>query len=340
MTEGKLNILIDISFGSTGKGNVAAYLSHRNKIDLAISNHGSNSGHSIIYNGEIKIVKMLPISGIDNENSQIILGSGSVLDLCILLKEIEEFKVADRIMISPTAPVINDYCKEYEKEHLQYIASTFQGVGAAVGLKAMRSQRIKLAKDYPELQKFICKNYSDVIINRIDKLNETGLVEIAQGWGLSIDTEHYPFCTSRPVNVGQALAYLDVPHTLVGNVIGVARTYPIRVGNVPNGYSGDTYVDSKEISWEELSKKIGRNVSELTSVTKRIRRVFTFSKQLFETAVYRNGVDILFLTFVDYLLEEEKQEFVEYLTSDRFKFKEIYFVSGFWNFDKNIMRIK
>lgn len=340
MQNGKLNILIDVSYGSTGKGNVAAYLADRNKIDLALSNHGPNSGHSVIYNDEIKVVKMLPISGIYDKNSTIFLGSGSVIDINILLKEIKEFDVADRIMISPFAPVVNEYCKEYEREHLQYIASTFQGTGAAIGLKTMRSQRIKLAREYKELKKYICNNYSDVIINRIDKLNETGLIEIAQGWGLSIDTEHYPMCTSRCVNVGQALAYLDVPASIVGNVIGVARTYPIRVGNVPNGYSGDTYADSKEISWEELSKKIGRNVSELTSVTKRIRRVFTFSKQLFETAVYRNAVDILFLTFVDYLLEEEKREFVEYLTSNRFKFKEIYFVSGFWDWEHNIQRIK
>ena len=339
MQNGKLNVLIDVSYGSTGKGNIAAYLASKHKIDLAISNHGPNSGHSIIYNDEVKVVKMLPVSGIYDKNSTIFLGSGSVIDIDILLKEIKEFDVADRIVISPFAPIVNDYCKEYEKEHLQYIASTFQGTGAAIGLKAMRSQRIKLAREHKELDKYIGDNYSDVIRNRIN-LDETGLVDIAQGWGLSIDTEFFPFTTSRCVNVGQALAYLDVPHTLMGNVIGVARTYPIRVGNVPNGYSGDTYSDSKEISWEELSKKIGRNVSELTSVTKRVRRVFTFSKQLFEMAVYRNSVSILFLTFVDYLLEHEKQEFVEYLTSDRFKFKEIYFVSGFWNWDTAIQRIK
>ena len=340
MIKGKLNVLIDISLGSTGKGNVAAYLTSNNKIDIAASNHGSNSGHSIVYNGETKVVKMLPISGIYDVDSTIVLGSGSVIDLDILLKEIEEFGVADRILISPTAPVINEYCKEYEKEHLQYIASTFQGVGAAVGLKAMRSQKIKLAKDYKELDKYISNNLPDVVINKIDKMSGTGLVEIAQGYGLSIDSEHYPMVTSRCVNVGQALAYLDVPASIVGDVIGVARTYPIRVGNVPNGYSGDTYADSKELTWEELSNKIGRKVSELTSVTKRIRRVFTFSKQLFETAVKRNGVDVLFLTFVDYLLEKEKEEFVNYLTSDKFNFKRIFFVSGFWDFDKNIERIK
>ena len=340
MVEAKLNVLIDISLGSTGKGNIAAYLASKNKISIAASNHGSNSGHSIIYKGETKVVKMLPVAGIYDVDSTIVLGSGSVIDLDILLKEIEEFGVKDRVLISPTAPVINEYCKEYEREHLQYIASTFQGVGAAVGLKAMRSQKIKLAKDYEELNNYISYNLPDVVINKIDKMNGTGLVEIAQGYGLSIDSEHYPMVTSRCVNVGQALAYLDVPASLVGDVIGVARTYPIRVGNVPNGYSGDTYVDSKELSWEELSTKIGRKVSELTSVTKRIRRVFTFSKQLFETAVRRNRCNILFLTFVDYLLEEEKKEFVSYLISDKFNFKEIYFCSGFWRWSENIERIK
>ena len=269
-----------------------------------------------------------------------LLGSGTVIDLEIVQKEIKEFEVGGRILISATAPVVNEYCKEYERENLQYIASTFQGTGAAIGLKAMRSQKIRLVKDYPELEKYCHFHIADVILNRIGKHKYTGLCEIPQGYGLTVDSELYPFTTSRIVNVGQALAYLDVPASVVGDVIGVARTYPIRVGNVPTGYSGDTFFDSKELTWEELSNKIGKKVLEMTSVTKRVRRVFTFSKYLFEMAVNRNGVNVLFLTFCDYLLPDEREEFIKYLTSSKFDFKEIYFVSGFWNWDTNIEKIK
>jgi len=286
------------------------------------------------------VVKMLPTSGIYCKDANILLGSGTVVDLTTLQKEIKEFDVTNRILISATAPVVNDYCREYEREHLQYIASTFQGTGAALGLKAMRSQQIKLVKDCPELEKYCHHHIADIILNRIGKHKYTGLCEIPQGYGLTIDSELYPFTTSRIVNVAQALAYLDVPTNIVGDVIGVTRTYPIRVGNVPTGYSGDTFFDSKEVTWAELSNKINRQVLEMTSVTKRVRRVFTFSKYLFEMAVRRNNVNILFLTFVDYLLPKERREFIDYLTSSEFNFKEIYFVSGFWEHAKNIAKIR
>lgn len=340
MQSGKMNVMLDLGFGSSGKGNIAAYLGSNNEFDLCIANGGPNAGHSIVHNSETKVVKFMPTSGIYCKGANIILGSGSVIDIDILQKEIKEYDIADRLLISATAPVVNDYCRDYEKEHLQYIASTFQGTGAAIGLKAMRSQKIKLVKNYPELERYCHHHIADVILNRIEKHKFTGLCEIPQGYGLSVDSEHYPMVTSRPVNVGQAVAYLDIPPYLVGDVIGVARTYPIRVGNVPTGYSGDSYFDSQELSWEELSNKIGKKVLEMTSVTKRVRRVFTFSRYGFEQAVRRNGVNVLFLTFCDYLLPDEREEFIKYLTSSKFNFKEIYFVSGFWEFEKNIEKIK
>jgi adenylosuccinate synthase len=253
-------------------------------------------------------------------------------------EEIAKYDTVQRTLISQFAPVVDEHCREYEREHLKYIASTFQGTGAAIGLKAMRSKDIRLVRDIPALQYHRC-HFSDHLIKEIDE-GKTGLVEICQGYGLTVDSEHYPYTTSRCVNVGQSLAYLDVPPRMVGNVIGVARSYIIRVGNVEGGTSGDTFVDSTEISWEELSQRLGRPVKELTTVTKRVRRVFTFSRKLFERAVLRNGVDILFLTFVDYLHPKEQADMRDYLLSSKFNFKQIYFVHGFGNFGKNIELIK
>jgi hypothetical protein len=133
------------------------------------------------------------------------------------------------------------------------------------------------------------------------------------------------------------LAYLDIPYTLIGDVIGVSRVYPIRVGNVEGGKSGDVYSDSHEISWEELSAKIGRPVKEMTTVTKRVRRIFTFSKQGFNLGVRRNGINVMFMTFVDYLTEDEQNALYLYLRD--FNFDEVYFVSGFGNFPQTIKSI-
>lgn len=338
MQKGKVNFLIGLSFGSEGKGNVAAYLAKKNDFDLAISNHGPNAGHSCMLGGESKVVKMVPVAGIYNKKTNVLLGSGSIIDEAVLLREIDEYGMADRINVSAFAPVVNEYCKEYEREHLQYIASTFQGTGAAVGLKCMRSQKIELVKDRPALEKYCHYHVPDIIINRIGEHSHTALCEIAQGYGLTIDSEHYPRVTGRIVNIGQALGYLDIPASLVGDRIGITRTYIIRVGNVEKGSSGGTFYDSKEVTWEELSQKLGRDTIEFTSVTKRKRRVFTFSKALFEMSVRRNDINVLFISFWDYLDDKERGEFLDYIK--KFKFKEVYTVSGYWDFDKNIERIK
>jgi adenylosuccinate synthase len=341
LQKGKLNFLIGLSYGSEGKGNVAAYIGEKCDFDFAISNHGPNSGHQFRDENDVtQTVKMLPVCGIVNKKPTIMLGSGSVIDINRLKLEMEQFNCADRVVISPTAAVVNDYCRDYEREHLKYNASTVQGTGAAIGLKAMRSPNIKVAKQEEQLQPYCRFDLSEAIIYGAENFGLTSLCEIAQGYGLSVDSEHYPFCTSRAVNVGQALGYLDVPSHLVGSVIGVARTYNIRVGNVEGGNSGNVFDDSKEVSWDEMSQKLGRNVLDMTTVTKRVRRVFTFSKSLFEMAVRRNGVDILFMTFWDYLNNEERKDMTDYLTSSKFNFKEIYTVSGFGHFDKFITRIK
>ena len=339
LKQGKINILIGNSFGSEGKGNIAAYIAKNCGPDICISQNGPNAGHQYINDdGIVKTMKMLPVSGVVAKNSRIILGSGSVIDVKRLFEEISDNPGVDkRLWISPTAVIVDDYCKEYEKEHLQYIASTFQGTGAAIGLKAMRSQKIKLAKDVEELKPYVVPNIPEYVINMMNK-GYKALAEVSQGIHLSVDSNFYPYCTSRPVNVGQMFAYLDVPVTMVGNVIGITRSYWIRVGNVANGQSGDVYPDSKELTWEEVSTRISRPVKELTTVTKRVRRVFEFSKQGFELGIRRNGINIIFLSFADYLTENDKYLAKTYLTK-QFNFDRVYFCNGFGNFDSNIVRI-
>ena len=336
---GKVNILIDNCFGSCGKGNVAAYLAERYpNLSVCAYVGGPNSGHQYIdKNGEVQTIKMLPVSGILTK-AKIVISPGTIIDVDRLLMEVEKYGVGDRLMIAPTAPIVDDFCRQYERDHLQYISSTFQGTGASLGLKTMRSDKVKLAKDIPALKQWLNWNTSDVIIDAANR-GETILSETSQGIHLGIDTCWYPFTTSRQVNVGQTFAYLDVPLSLLGDVVGLARSYWIRVGSVENGYSGDTYPDSHEVTWDDISKKLGRSVLEKTTVTKRTRRVFTFSKIGFELGVRRNGINVCFLTFVDYLNETEKEEMRRYLTSKQFGFDEVYFVSGFGNFDQNIKRV-
>ncbi len=334
--------MIDAAFGSSGKGNIAAYLAEQygDNLDICVSQNSMNAGHCFVdENGEKQILKILPVSGVIAKNSTIVIGSGAAFTLDRLFEEVDKYGCRDRLVISPTAVIIDEACKKYEQENLRYVSSTMQGVGAAFAMKTMRSPDIKLAKDIKELEEFVQQDIPEYIIATVTA-GGTVFAEIPQGIGLSIDGGFYPYCTSRPINVAQAFAYLDVPVSLIGDVYGLGRAYIIRVGGVDEFTSGPTYEDSEEISWEELSKKLGKEVKEFTTVTKRVRRVFTFSKIGFERGVFRNGINICFLTFADYLNDQEKKDMIDYLTSDTFGFKEVYTCSGFGDFKTNIQRVK
>ena len=78
--------------------------------------------------------------------------------------------------------------------------------------------------------------------------------------------------------------------------IGVARTYPIRVG----GTSGPGYLDQEELSWEQVGQP-----EERTTVTNRIRRVFEFSAMQIAEAIRQSGPNEIFLNFCNYQTEQE-----------------------------------
>lgn len=146
------------------------------------------------------------------------------------------------------------------------------------------------------------------------------LHEGSQGFGLSINHgPHFPNCTSRDCDTATAMSYMAVPPKSVNNVWGAIRAgHYIRVGNVVEngntvGYSGDGYADSREITWEELGTSAGMPPSEikklsereLTTVTGRLRRVFTQSDTGLADAVRTCGVTALAVNFIQYISWED-----------------------------------
>ena len=141
------------------------------------------------------------------------------------------------------------------------------------------------------------------------------LHEGSQGYALSIDHgSQYPNCTSRNCSLQAAMDYMAIPPQLVGDVYLNLRTFPIRVGNVVEdgkqlGYSGDFYSDCQELTWEQIAEQSGMPEEEKkilaererTTVTKRIRRVATFSWIGLRDAVQTNGVTKISANFIQYL---------------------------------------
>jgi adenylosuccinate synthase len=132
-------------------------------------------------------------------------------------------------------------------------------------------------------------------------------VETAQGWSLGINSGFYPYTTSRECSVTQALADLGVSPRAHRKSVACVRTYPIRVGNTHDGYSGDVYPDQHEVTFEDLDQ-----TPELTTVTQRVRRIFTWSPTQYAQMLLANEPDGIFINFVNYLPEAKQEAFVNH----------------------------
>lgn len=332
MKKGKLNMVIGLQWGSESKGKLAHYLAVHDKVDVAVCNFGPNAGHTIVGDdGESKVFKMLPVST-SVPGVRILLGPGSVIDVPRFLSEVERENAWGRVKVHPFATVICPENIEYERESLGRIASTLQGTGAARGMKVMRHPNTKMAKDVAVMVDFMADTV-DLLHGYLDA-GLSCMYEGAQGFDLSLNHgTRYPYVTSRDCDTSSLAGELGVPPSMVGDVYGCLRTYPIRVGHLmvgdhKVGDSGPCYPDQKETTWEAVRFKSGSAVSleEKTTVTKRVRRVFTFSFRQLRRAMRRCAPTHLFVNFVNHLHvgDREKRTWAELSQETKHFIKDLY----------------
>jgi hypothetical protein len=240
-------------------------------------------------------------------------------------------------------------------------------------MKILRHPDVVTVDQVNELKPFIA-NTNQLVVDWV-RQGQTGLLETAQGFDLSIDLLYtdtegrvqklYPYCTSRNINPLAFAGASFIPHKFLGNVLMNLRTFPIRVGDASTlgskmvlkfddgsehpigegigcmiqdytthktsimqpdetkallkedhelylgnkrirgvyvvGSSGGIYPDQKELSWEEVSAYAGIPVEEKTSLTKRIRRVFSFSNMQLANSTMACMPDFISINFVNYL---------------------------------------
>ncbi len=305
MKSGKLNLIIDMQFGSTGKGLLASYLATFNHIDLAVSNLSPNAGHTFEYKSGFAVSKQIPIGCIINKRCGAYLTAGSIINIDLLFEEMEKFDISeDRIVIHPNATIITKediYNESIPLSSVGIIGSTMSGTGFALANKIRRSA--KVAKDY---ESCILKQMVRTIdLHQLMDADCTLLMESSQGFDLSLNGSFYPHCTSRDITVSSLLNDAQVHPHYLGDVYGCMRTYPIRVGNIMFenevlGYSGDFYKDSVETSWEALGLS-----NELTTNTKRVRRVATFSELQYKRALDILRPDHIFCNFMNQVKDQK-----------------------------------
>jgi adenylosuccinate synthase len=300
-------VLVDGQYGSTGKGVAASLLAAYSveaglDIDIVTSNAGPNSGHTgILADGTTWINKQIPIatSVLDHLGKPAkltYLNGGAVIDVDGLVQEWR--KLSDEgqksVWVHPHAAVVRDEDRDANTSMVRNIASTGKGTGPAAAARMLRTGRV-----YSHLLPLGDIPSASPVSNPMDSQNNVVLVETSQGFSLGINSGFYPHCTHRECTVTQALADARISATDLRQVMMVVRTYPIRVGNT-QGSSGGHYPDQEETTWEA----IGQN-PEYTTVTKRMRRVFTWSRIQFCEALYINRPTIVMLNFANYLKRSE-----------------------------------
>ena len=283
-------VLVDGQFGSTGKGVIAGALAEcfHDHCDIVVSNAGPNSGHTSYFGGEKIVLKQLPtfavIAGLMGTSIDVFLNAGAVIDKHVLHRE--EGKHGITAIVHPHAAVIDDAMKRNDVSNVVGIASTGQGVGPALERKL---RRVPDAVVGPGDGRYVGSFVGLLKYQR-------AFFEVSQGYSLGINAGFYPNTTTRECTVSQALADAGLPPSYLRQTLMTVRTFPIRVGSTENS-SGGCYNDQRELTWDSFPDV----EPELTTVTGRVRRIFTWSAQQFRCALEANNPDVLFVNFMNYL---------------------------------------
>lgn len=315
-----VHAIVDGQFGSTGKGLFASYLAEvalENNLAFAatISNAGPNSGHTFYVDNEKHVLKQLPSFAVAQSlmgayTPTILLSAGAIIDPEILIAEAEKYNVD--ILVHPNAAVITDHDKETEHGgSIAAVAGTRSGTGAALARKVFRDPKAiagNVLKDYPIPSNVRIERTEFFIFP--DKYRY--MMEVSQGFSLGINSQFYPKVTSRECTVMQGIADARVSPKYVADTYMVIRSFPIRVGNVDGHSSGDMYYDQQELNWSDIGVD-----AELTTVTQRERRVFSFSvSQVFE-AVKANTPSAVLVNFMNYLDSKRQEHLIKMVSEIR-----------------------
>lgn len=316
--QGKANIVVGGQWGSEGKGKLFGWLYNEfPEISVAVSDFTPNTGHTYIDDDGNKYVsKVIPIGMAFKSVRDIIIGPHAVFDIDRFKEELFMFRNAGgnhtNIHIHPLASIIRPQDIAQESRHLPHIASTMQGSSAAAVSKIARDpQRVYFARDCQYLKGMV-KDTHQLMQNFLG-VGRTALIETGQGFDLGLNHGYeWPYVTGRDCMLGRWLDNAGVHPRQLGKIVVALRTYPIRVGNVEGGTSGPCHDDQREIDWGLISKRMGKEIIEYTTVTKRVRRVFTWSFSQVDRMCRFIKPDFAFLNFVNYLRSgEEYQRFIK-----------------------------
>jgi adenylosuccinate synthase len=286
-------VIVGGFFGDEGKGKIVSYLAIKDKPKIAVRGGvGPNAGHTVVYKGVENKLRMLP-SALINKDTKLMIGAGVLVDPKVLIREIEQFNVSNRVTVDRQCGVIEEKHIEKDRSDMYLkgkIGTTGTGCGPANVERIMRVAR--LAKDVPSLSKYI--GDVSLLVNEALSNGETVHVEGTQGTYISLYHGTYPYVTTKDVTASAICSDIGIGPTAVNNVIVVFKAYVTRVG------AGDL---PGELSEEESEK---RGWLERATVTGRTRRSAPFNYELAKRAVMLNSATQVAVTKFDILFPTTK----------------------------------
>lgn len=314
MSRGDILAVVGAQYGSEGKGNIVAHIANDYQVHVRVG--GPNAGHSFKSDGRTWKMQSIPCGWI-NPEATLVIGRGALISIDQLVKEFEELgdagiDLTPRLLIDKGAGIISPWHHNqaggvHGEAHRRY-GSTGEGVGVA---RLARIDRRPGEGDSGFYHagtlplSMVPKNFRDTwsrmliddtpraILSRCAD-GQNVLLEGTQGSALSLIHGPWPYVTNHDTNAAQFAADCGLPPRLVNRCLLVMRTLPIRVA----GNSGPMQY---EISWDEVSRRVGKKVTEQTTVTKKTRRVAEWDEALIEQAVLLNGPTSVAINFLDYL---------------------------------------
>lgn len=298
-----VSIVVGGQFGSEGKGKVALELARRTVAAAAVRVGGTNSGHTVVdRGGRTRILRQLPGAAVDGALVAV-LPPGSYIEPAVLLEEIDLLRLPpSQVAVDPDARIITEAHKAWERaaDLGSTIGSTQSGTGAAVIAAAARGARnlslpALFAKDIPDLQPFI-RDTSDLMRSLLNK-GAWVIIEGTQGFGLSVlHSGMWPKATSRDTTAAGFLAEAGLSPLDVADITLVIRAFPIRVAGNSGPLPG-------EIAWSTIAENAGLSDDfvELTTVTRRVRRVAKFDAEVVRRAILVNTPTRVVLNHLDYI---------------------------------------
>jgi adenylosuccinate synthase len=297
-----VTVVVGGQFGSEGKGKIALEIVRRQTVAAVIRVGGTNSGHTAVAkDGKPHALRQLPAAAVDR-SVKVILPPGSYIDIEIFRDEVNRLGLSpSQVAVSPMARIITGKHKAWERKAdlTRTIGSTQSGTGAAVMSMIARDApgfpHSVQAEEFPPLHGYLKDTGSE--LRRLLDAGERVLIEGTQGFGLSaLQGGYWPKATSRDTSAAGFLAEAGLSPLDVDDVTLVLRCHPIRV-------AGDSGPLAGETSWEQIAIEAGiaTEISELTTVTRKVRRVGRFDPDIVRRAIQANRPTRVVLNHLDYV---------------------------------------